>query len=418
MAVTALVSALATEKASDTRRIRLLLAASVVLAPLVWLSQWASWGSGTTFILAALAVIPLAGLTAIFSERLGDSTGIPWVAKLLNIVMDNIVFIVLGITSLYEGLTSVVKASIAGALISNTLFVLGLCFFLGNMRGKPQTFKASAALDYSKLLAIVVIALVIPALVEVATDIQPTVKNDYSGFVAVLLLVNYLGYIGHEVFGWFKIRDTKAGDTPPQPFQFFPPLRTEASAATRSLRASLMAFVALAAALFFTALVSIQLANTTVDITTGEPMRFVAWEAPKVFAFSQTFVGLVIIPIIGSVAEHVNTILTAIGGSAKAGDTSEADGEETTIDAVIENTAGTALQVSMLAAPIFVLYSLLFIPQHVFGLYFDGIEIIVIALGTFLFYLVTEDGKGTWHEGLTLLTLYAIFVGAALLIVR
>jgi Ca2+:H+ antiporter len=422
-----------TKEQTPTRRIIFLSIAAVVATPLGYISERESWGSGATFVLFALAVVPLAGLTSAFSDILGRSSGIQWLAKLLNVLFNNIVFILLGVISLYQGLTNVVKASIAGALISNTLFVLGLCFFLGNMRMKKQTFKAESALNYSKLLSIVVIGLAIPALVELSADIRPEVKNDYSGFVAALLLVNYLGYILFTVFGVF---DPEKERGPGAVFRRFPQVRAQTSQASQSLLGGVLAFVALLVTLAVTVFASSELANVTQQITTGTPMRFGSYTLPEAITFSQSFVGLVIIPLIGSVAEHFNTIAIAVGKDrrangmdGRASDEAAAQQsevytgenkskEEYTIDEAIENTAGTALQIAMLAAPIFVLYSLFFIPGHVLGLYFDGIEVVVIALGTFLFYLVTEDGKGTWHEGLTLLTLYLIFVGAALLVVK
>jgi calcium/proton exchanger cax len=62
-----------------------------------------------------------------------------------------------------------VQASIAGAIISNTLLVLGLAFFFGTGLGKRrQTFNGDRAKDYAKLLAVIVTAFVLLAFVEAA----------------------------------------------------------------------------------------------------------------------------------------------------------------------------------------------------------------------------------------------------------
>ncbi len=103
------------------------------------------------------------------------------------------------------------------------------------------------------------------------------------------------------------------------------------------------------------------------------------------------------IPLIGTAAEHLSALRSAMAGRTEI---------------TITVTAGAAIQVALLATPVFVLASF-FVSPHPFTLIFKPLELAVFALATFLFYLVTEDGEGTWLEGALLLAFYLIFAGTA-----
>jgi Ca2+:H+ antiporter len=78
-------------------------------------------------------------------------------------------------------------------------------------------------------------------------------------------------------------------------------------------------------------------------------------------------------------------------------------------EAAVNNTAGYAIQITLLAAPILVLVSAILFPDHAFSFDFTPIELAVFGAATFIFYAVTEDGEGTFVEGAALLAVYAIF---------
>src|SRR5450759_1203556 len=116
-----------------------------------------------TFLLAALGLVPLAGLigqaTEALAERLGENIG-----GLLNATFGNAAEIIIGLTALAAGLPEVVRASLAGSIIGNVLLVLGSAMLVGGWRFRRQTFDRRSAGQYSSMLALVVIGMAIPSL--------------------------------------------------------------------------------------------------------------------------------------------------------------------------------------------------------------------------------------------------------------
>ncbi|MBA3824484.1 MAG: calcium/proton exchanger [Ktedonobacterales bacterium] len=397
------------------RPINLLLLAG----PIGLVSERMEWGSGLTFLLLALAIVPLAGLISGFTDVLADRVG-DRIGGLLEATFGNAAFIILGILALSQGLTEVVQASIAGALIANTLFVLGLAFFVGTMRGKRQQFRAETGTNYSKLLALAVVALVLPAIAESTTPAKDMVlSKEVSIIASVVLLLLYVAYLLYDIF---HLNDLEYRESHGKVLRQNPKLNAEnapimeyraerdqpqerltASAARREQGheanlSPIVAILGLVAALVATVTVSEPLVQVTESLTHGDaPIAFGAFQLGQLH-LTKIFVGLVIIPLIGTAAEHLSALRSAISGRTEI---------------TVAVTAGAAIQVALLAAPIFVIASLFLSPDKPFALIFTPIELAVFALAAFLFYLVTEDGEGTWLEGVQLLAFYLIFAGVA-----
>lgn len=365
--------------------------------PASFVAQQQQWGTGTVFVLLVLSTIPLAGFIAAFTDALANSAGGKW-GEIFEAIFGNATFIILGIQSLSLGLVGVVQASIAGALICNTLFVLGTAFFIGNMgRSSHVTFSDKSAQDYAKILALIIVALVLPAVAEQATPKQ-TVTVGASLITAVVLLVFYVTYVLHEVFHIFD--HTPTVNTPhtidPNSDEILSPLAARSAVRLHPV----LALPGLVAAVVATFYLSGLLTQATQTVVQGAvPLSFGPYSLGTIH-FSQTFVGLVIYPIVGSLAENINVIKIALDDKSKI---------------TVANTAGTAVQISLLASPVFVLVSYVVFPASFFSLLFTRLEIVVIALATFLYYLVTEDGVGTWLEGMLLLGGFVIFAAIAFL---
>ncbi len=419
----------------------LLLAGPLGVAALTY-----GWGDGWAFICLALAIIPLAGLIAGFTDALADRVG-ERVGGLLEATFGNAAFIILGIFSLMQGLTIVVSASIAGAIITNTLFVLGTAFFLGTMRGKRQTFAPEIGTNYSKLLALAVVALVLPAIAEHSTPLQgDVVTMELSVVAAVILFLLYVAYLLYDIFhlndlAW-KSTSRVSGETAATDHVLTSPLAATLSDATTAPREPsnassqretvnpenapvieyraevkqrltalsarrgrgsdaplhpALAVIGLVLVIAATVYLSEFLVELIKTITEGgEPIDVFGLKLR--IQLSEVFIGLVVIPLIGTAAEHLSAIRSAVAGRTEI---------------TIAVTAGAAIQVALLAAPIFVLVSILIQAAHPFTLIFTPIELAVFGLATFLFYLVTEDGEGTWLEGVQLIAFYLIFAGTA-----
>src|SRR3954470_16385533 len=77
-----------------------------------------SWEPTTTFLLAALGVIPLAHLMGHATEQLSERTGPTW-GGLLNATFGNAAELIIAIIAMTKGLNEVVKASLTGSILGN-----------------------------------------------------------------------------------------------------------------------------------------------------------------------------------------------------------------------------------------------------------------------------------------------------------
>src|SRR2546430_9811856 len=108
-----------------------------------WLGHGKSWEPTTTFILAALGVIPLAHLMGEATEHLSERAGPTW-GGLLNATFGNAAELIIGIIALTKGLNEVVKASLTGSILGNLLLVAGGSMLVGGWNREKQTFSRHA----------------------------------------------------------------------------------------------------------------------------------------------------------------------------------------------------------------------------------------------------------------------------------
>ncbi len=158
--------------------------------------------------MAALGLVPLAGLIGLATEALAERVG-PTIGGLLNATFGNAAEIIIGLTALAAGLPDVVRASLAGSIIGNSLLVLGTAMVVGGWRYRRQLFDARTAGQYASMLALVVAGLAIPSLLWTVGEGgrlgQAVVRGDefhrLSIGVSVILLACYVAYIAYTVFG-------------------------------------------------------------------------------------------------------------------------------------------------------------------------------------------------------------------------
>ena len=96
------------------------------------------------FALSVLAIVPLAALLSHATESVAAKTG-DAVGGLLNATLGNLTELVIAIAALRAGQYTSVKASVARAIVTNSLFMLGACFLLGGLRYHLQEFNRVAA---------------------------------------------------------------------------------------------------------------------------------------------------------------------------------------------------------------------------------------------------------------------------------
>lgn len=361
------------------------------------------------FILAALALIPLAGLiataTGALAEHLGERLG-----GLLNATFGNAAELIIGISALAAGLPNVVRASIAGSIIGNALLVLGSAMFLGGWRFGLQRFDARTAGQYAAMLALAVVGLVLPSMIATTTSatgdhaVSAAAQSRLSVIVAAVLLASYGAYIAFTVFGVRAGRPELAGagdagdgagEVSPERASRPPRRRPATGAGPRGTRQRLERWwretlwaplAALAGATALTAAASELLVSAIEPVT-------------RQVGLGQFFVGLIVLPIVGNAAEHSSAIAAAARDR---------------METAMAITAGSSIQVALLVAPVLVLLSR-FIGTPL-DLTFSRLELVIFALVAGLYALVSLDGESTWLEGAQLFAFYVIVAVSAFFI--
>src|SRR3954449_11136086 len=137
----------------------------LIFVPAVLLAETAAPHSHTLlFVLAVLAIVPLAALLSHATEAVAAKTG-DAVGGLLNATLGNLTELIIAVTALHAGQYMLVKASVAGAIVTNTLFMLGACFLLGGLKFHMQDYNRIGARLQAGLLFLATIALLIPSTV-------------------------------------------------------------------------------------------------------------------------------------------------------------------------------------------------------------------------------------------------------------
>ena len=336
----------------------------LVAAPVSWALEFLAEGSPWVFLTASASLIPLAGLIGLGTEELARRSGPAW-GGFLNATFGNAAELIIAIVALHDGHIGLVKASITGSILGNLLLVLGLSFFLGGLGRKSQTFHRTAATNTSAMLFLAVVALVMPAVYDLSLygnlAARP-LEIDRLSFGSALVLI--AAYAGSLIYAFTAHRDLfrsshQGDDDSPQ----------------------LTPFAAVSLLAIGTVLTTIQ-----AEILVGamEP-------ALARFGFTELFVGVIVIALIGNAAEHYSAVTAARR-------------DEMTL--AVEIAVGSSAQIALLVAPALVLYS--FAIGHPMSLLFNGFEIAAIALSVLATNIVVMDGESNWVEGLQLLSVYLI----------
>jgi len=155
-----------------------------------------------SFVASAAGVIPTAALMRRATEELAARSG-PGIGGLLNVTFGNAPELIIVYFALNEGLQEVVKASLIGSIMGNTLLVMGAAMLVGGLGGDRQYFDRTAASVTSLMLLLAVVALIAPAIFELVQGTglpQPDAEavnydsdvEKLSVGVAIVLLLTYV----------------------------------------------------------------------------------------------------------------------------------------------------------------------------------------------------------------------------------
>lgn len=372
------------------------------------------------FVVAAIGLIPLAGLISSATEKIAERTG-ERIGGLLNATFGNAAELIIGFSALGAGLPDVVRASISGSIIGNALLVLGSAMFVGGWRHGDQRFDARSAGQYATMLALAVVGLVIPSILitvgqsgaTTAPHVSRQAEYPLSFVVAAVLLLVYLAYIAFTVFqvhargaAWAPtIALSEAGD--PSPVPAHQPSGQGAgkrvpSSEPYSKRPSPGGMLVRLRRLWETNLAvqcGVLAGTTALTAVVSEILVSAIEPVSHNLGLSTFFVGLIVLPIVGNAAEHSSAITAA---------------RSNRMETAMAITAGSSIQVALLVAPVLVLLSPAFGAD--FTLSFTGLELVIFALVAFIFALVSLDGESTWLEGIQLFAFYLIVAAAAFFI--
>ncbi|MBN1122562.1 MAG: calcium/proton exchanger [Anaerolineae bacterium] len=324
--------------------------------------EWVGASPVLVFIFAALGIIPLADLIGEATEELTIYTG-PRVGGLLNATLGNAAELIITIFAIKEGLLDLVKASITGSILGNLLLVLGISVLVGGLRNGIQSFDRRQAALNGTMLILAVVALIIPSLFSAAIEPDFQAEKWFSESVAVVMIIIYaLGIV-------YSLTAQKG------------PLAREAvpHEARWSLPKSL---IILLLATLGTALISEILVGAVEHVTTS-------------LGLTEIFLGIILIPLIGNVAEHLVAVEVA---------------SKNDMELSLAISLGSSLQIALFVAPLLVFISLLF--DHTLLLIFDTFELVALFGAALVASIIALDGESNWLEGAQLLAVYLI-VGLA-----
>jgi Ca2+:H+ antiporter len=353
----------------------------LVFVPAALISGWLGWPPALQFPLSVAAIIPLAGVIGTATKELADRYGAR-TGGLLNATFGNAPDFLVGYFGVQRGLILLVKATLIGALISNSALIMGLCYIsAGLIHGKPK-FRRTEAGHHSVLMLLTVAAVLFPTAgaMAICGGGQCTAGGagqqvqTMSVGISAALLVAYAGYIVFSIFGAESWRRPRVATTP----------RT---VPTGTWPTWLSVAVLLAATVFLI---------PVVDLVTGT-----VGAVTKVLGWTDVFVGIVIVANAGNAAEAYAAISAAIRRRGSPGGV----GEDSGLDLALGIASASSIQIATFILPLVVLISLLF---HPMTLVFGWVEIAILGLMVLVFNYIAHDGESNWLEGLQLVVLYVM----------
>ncbi len=336
----------------------------LVFVPAVLAGEHLWPGSPTLlFILSVLAIVPLAALLSHATESVAAKTG-DAVGGLLNATLGNLTELVISLTALKAGEYMLVKATIAGAIVTNTLFMLGASFLLGGLKHHTQEFNRAGARMQAGQLFLATVALLIPSAVGAADSVRVAAFTErLSLSLAVLLITVYcLGLL-------FSLRTHK---------EFFGSAEHhEEGEAPWSIG---LALGTLAGVTVLVALVS-------------EVFVASVQEAAEVMGMSKAFVGFIVVALVGAAAE----MATAFSGARKD-----------RMDLSVGIALGSSTQIALFVAPVLVLASYMLGPSPLTLQFWPG-AVLMMLISTVTASFIANSGRSAWFVGVLVLAVYLIF---------
>ncbi|KAI9678860.1 MAG: hypothetical protein M1817_005920 [Caeruleum heppii] len=346
----------------------------LVFVPLGIIAGATHWNPTTVFILNFLAIIPLAALLSFATEELSAKLG-QTIGGLMNATFGNAVELIVSIVALKNGEIRIVQSSMLGSILSNILLVLGCCFLAGGYGRQEQKFNMTVASTMSSLMSVASASLIIPATLYAALSRSKTVSSDdeillLSHGTSIILLVIYVMYLYFQLKSHASLFDgtsEDSGDGEEGQKEEEPHVLTPVAAG-----------IALVVITIMVAVCAEYLVDSIDDIV-------------KTAHISKTFIGLILLPIVGNAAEHVTAVVVATKDK---------------MDLAIGVAIGSSMQIALLVTPFLVILG--WIIGQPMTLHFETFETVVFFLSTTVVSYLIQDGSSNYLEGAMLLGTYVI----------
>jgi Ca2+:H+ antiporter len=334
----------------------------LVFVPIALFSHYLHGPPLLTFASAAVGIIPLSGLMGQGTEVLASRAGTR-IGGLINGTLGNAAELIITFFAIRAGLLELVKASITGSILGNLLLVMGASMLVGGLRHGVQRFDRSQAGLDATMLILAVIALVIPSVFSHSIEMfnHDAVEYLSLGVAGCMILVYALGLV-------YSFRNIS-----------YATCKHSAHCPLWSIRKAVLVLLVSTA---FVAWLS------EVLVSEVEPMvEFLGW--------TEFFIGIVLVPIVGNVAEHMVAIQVAA---------------QNQMDLSMAVSVGSSLQIALFVAPALVFLSLAM--GNPLTLVFNEFELIALIATSLIAALVALDAESNWMEGVQLVVVYAILAMA------
>lgn len=350
----------------------------LVFVPLALAAEWLFHAPALVFVFACLGLLPLAGLMGEATEQLAHRTG-ERVGGLLNATLGNAAELIITIVALRAGKIELVKASIVGSILGNLLLILGLSLLVGGLKNGLQRFDSRAAGTASTMMLLSVIGLLIPTLFEIVHKVQhhlpvltespdPLLDRLSLGVAGVLMLVYVLSLV-------FSLTTPSRG--------IAPEVGVTHGETSGSWSLGLT--------------IGVLIGSTLATVVLSELLVGAVEPVVRRTGVSEVFLGIVLIPLVGNVAEH----LVAVSTAAK-----------NRMELSLAISLGSSQQIALFVAPLLVFVSLFFGKE--LTLFFNPFEVAVLGVSVLIAGQIAADGESNWLEGAQLLVVYAIVAMAFL----
>jgi Ca2+:H+ antiporter len=319
-----------------------------------------------TFGVAAFTILALAYLLGHATEQLGIAAG-PRIGGIMNATVGNIGEIIIAAFLILDNQIAIVHASITGSIIGNLLLVLGASLLVGGIKNGVQQYDQEVVGMNAASLILATIGLIIPATFAFLVGTGEGITPDDPEFfqiesltvgIATLLLVTY----GAQLWFFLRAPESPVGEGAEE-------------VAHWSWRVALGVLLGSAAALTLTSEILVHALEPTVEA----------------LGVSELFIGIIVIPLIGNLAEHVVGVTLAYKNK---------------MDFSLITSIGSATQIALFAAPVLVFFGL--IVGNPLTLVFSPLEVVGVAVGVFIASYIALDGRSNWVEGLQLMSVYFI----------